>query len=88
MGHGGGRIVKFTVNIAEPGLKVIWPVYFPGASPATSTPTLAVVLPPALIEPLPGLTLSQDAFEEADQEPAPHPLPLLMVTLWLDDSPP
>ena len=81
--QGGGRMVKCTVSIAELWLKVILLVYRPEANPARETPTLTFVLPPALIKPLAGWILSQDAFEEAAQEPAPQPFPLLMVTPWL-----
>src|SRR4051812_18984356 len=49
---------KCTVILAEPGLKVICPVCRPGLSPSADTPTLTVVLPPGLIEPLVGSALS------------------------------
>ena len=74
--QGRGRMVKWTVMVTEPGLKVITPVYCPGSSPPTNTPILTSVLPPGLSEPLVGSVPSHGASEDADQSPAPHVSPL------------
>ena len=76
-------MVKWTVIAADPGLKVICPVYCPGSSTLISTPTFA--FPPGSMEPFVGFILSHGTSEEADQEVPLQLLPLLSSASWLKE---
>src|SRR6266571_3968628 len=68
--------------VAEPGLKVIYPVCRPEGRLPIDTTTSTPALPFTSIEPVLGFVLSHGTFECASQVPLPQPFPFLIVTLW------